>query len=61
MHVLNFHKGCALHNERMGLKLHQLRYLVAIAESGSIRAAASKMAVWPSWPQACILPGCWLA
>ena len=24
-------------------------------------AAASSMAVWPSWPQACILPGCWLA
>jgi LysR family transcriptional regulator of abg operon len=40
MHALNFHKGCALHNERMGMKLHQLRYLVAIAESGSIRAAA---------------------
>ena len=24
-------------------------------------AAASSMAVWPSWPQACILPWCWLA
>ncbi|MCY1379797.1 hypothetical protein D9M69_675480 [compost metagenome] len=25
------------------------------------RAAASRMLVWPSWPQACILPGTWLA
>ena len=25
------------------------------------RAAASSVAVWPSWPQACILPGCRLA
>ena len=24
-------------------------------------AAASSIAVWPSWPQACILPACWLA
>ena len=25
------------------------------------RAAASSVAVWPSWPQACILPWCRLA
>lgn len=34
------HLALALHNVGMALKLHQLRYLVAIAESGSIRAAA---------------------
>jgi len=25
------------------------------------RAAASRLAVWPSWPQACMRPGTWLA
>ena len=40
---------------------HQVHRAIEMAVARQVLAAASSMATWPSWPQACILPGCRLA
>jgi hypothetical protein len=39
---------------------HEVQDAVEVARGRQVARRASSMAVWPSWPQACILPSTWL-